>query len=37
MDTKLTVVIIGLPLFAKRLAKQLSAYKPEGKYIALDT
>ena len=37
MGRKLTIVIIGLPLFAKRLANELSIYDPKGRYIALDT
>lgn len=37
MGKKLTIVIIGLPLFAKRLATQLQSYYPKGKFIALDT
>ena len=37
MGQKLVVVIIGLPLFAKRLATQLSNFYPNGKFIALDT
>lgn len=31
------VVIVGLPLFAKRLAENLTAFDPENKYVFLNT
>lgn len=37
MGKGLRVVIVGLPLFSKKLAENLSQYDPENSYLALDT
>ncbi|MEJ6737065.1 MAG: hypothetical protein QNK84_08515 [Flavobacteriales bacterium] len=37
MGKRLKIVVIGLPLFAKRIVKDLSSFDKEHKYISLDT
>lgn len=37
MGAKMKVMIVGLPLFARRLAKDLQQFDPSNEYIHLDT
>lgn len=37
MGKRLKIVVIGLPLFSKRIVKDLSEFDKENKYISLDT